>query len=422
MPATNELVLSGLGKAGHRTPVCRFDFVPQATTLDRPVPGQIMLDTGRNVVLGDDGAVLDHHQLLAASPSTAHSAASLVLEHAAHIAALAQTGGEFTIVLHQNPDLDAVTAAAVTARLLHGGVAALPRATRVVVDYVRQCDNAAYANSDVAASMAMIVSTYFQRIAAAICDECVAAYNAANPTTPVAGHWQLPAAEKARLQWLMDQTIAHTGTRLILDLLDADVDPLATNGALPLKTLPKRWQASLQEARDAMADDVTLYTREKSTWRMVSLALPAREGNGRMAVQFAVSRNTRSAFFPYLYAEAIQGGIIYKDTVDCTKVEHFPGARVVIAVKPDQNVTLATKAAALHAAELEKRVRLGLVTTPANGEPLFFKTVSNGTLLISHGSGNDQGMLALTAEEVMAAIAPPSEFLQESVAPSGGIR
>lgn len=134
---------------------------------------------------------------------------------------------------------------------------------------------------------------------------------------------------------------------------------------------------------------------------MEDLRLSAREGEGKTNVRLALSKNTQSAFFPYLYLDGFAGGVIYHETQGAA--EALPGARVVIGINPNQNITLGTMAAVLHEAEVTKRRRLGLPLTPSSEEAQFFKTVSNGTLIISYGQRADR-MLALTADEIMQII------------------
>jgi hypothetical protein len=377
-------------------------FMPQGVHINTPVAGNVVLDTGRNLTIANGGAILDHHQLTATTPSAAESAASLVLKHANQVAGLAADGLPLTLVAHSSPDLDAVTALAVASRILHGGVAALPPAAADFVDYVRLDDNAAFGRSDAdpTNSLSLIILTYFERISQLIAAECVSAYNAEHPDAPIQGVWQLPPAEKARYQFLADHCVARLGMQLVLDLIDSGYDPKTAGGEMRAEMVPERWRAALEESRAALASDAATYQDEKKSFTRFTATLPPREGE----VWLALSHNTRSQFFPYLYAEGFVGGVIYHDAKDPAIGKVFPGARVVIAVKPETGINLSDLAGKLNAAERDKRLERGLSLEIKGGDQAFFKVVSNGTLIVTHGSRTDPGMIALTEEEIQNVI------------------
>jgi hypothetical protein len=109
-----------------------LSFVPRGSVLDAR-PGTVVLDVGSRCEPG----VIDHHLRAVGEECAAalvFDRPRLVLDHLRRH----PPAGELAIVLHRDPDLDAVTAAYFTRRLHRSGE--LPRAWAPLAEYVRDVD------------------------------------------------------------------------------------------------------------------------------------------------------------------------------------------------------------------------------------------------------------------------------------------
>jgi len=122
-----------------REPAIKFSFVKMGTlagTDENPVePNKFYLDVGNSLQRG----VLDHHQdsIFMSASEVVYKRPELVLEN------VETRAGEMEIVLHTNPDLDAIVAAYLTKYIIEYSV--LPQGVKELVDYVSLVDQGAKA-------------------------------------------------------------------------------------------------------------------------------------------------------------------------------------------------------------------------------------------------------------------------------------
>jgi hypothetical protein len=301
----------------------RYRFVPQGTVAE-PGAGELYLDTGNRLAPG----VIDHHQ----PDAPARCTAALVLERPelvrCQVSNLAP-GEPLTIITHQAPDLDAVTAAVLVERVLAGAVSA---GARRLADYVCAIDRG---ETRLDPAVPMTVYTVF------LARVHLAASGAGGDGDAAA----LAALEAGAA--LVRQLIAR---------LDLDPDLAALEQALA--------QEPAWTAERALIDaDLARYRSDLAGAERLRPALP-RVAGGLAPVPGLWVTQPRAMLFKSWARGDVDGAADPRGFVFLAVV--LSPQRTILSVQPDQGVWLQGLGAALEQAEAAKRRRLG---QERRGEP-----------------------------------------------------
>jgi tRNA A-37 threonylcarbamoyl transferase component Bud32 len=355
-PAAAPTVPAPPSLSGQRPPVpresLRFAFVglgERAPEMAGP-QDRLYLDVGNGLRPG----VIDRHHRAGAGGSTA----ALVLAHPelldGAVTRHRRAGDPFTLVLHENPDLDAVTAAYLAVGYLAAG--AFPPGAEVLARYADRVDTGAVGMS------------------------------LANPFSLYAAYGQL-AHRLLRRPWNNNHERWREGVRQGLELIGHVLGRVSGEGvALPAVDAFACPGLFTEEDRQEVQADVERYRRKladpRCRARRALLRLPGQFG-GTVAAEALLVRDVQNADDP-------DRCVYFKDwartdTANCPGGRGFvalsvflsEGARQVrrcmLSVAPDGGATLEGLAALLDRAEAERRQELfgadDRVTDPATGEP-----------------------------------------------------
>jgi hypothetical protein len=299
----------------------RYRFVPAGASAE-PSDGELYLDTGNRLAPG----VIDHHQ----PDAPARCTSSLVLERPelvlSRVGRLAP-GAPLTIVTHQAPDMDAVTAAVLVEQVIAGSVTA---GARRLADYVCAIDR-----GDTRLSPAAPITAYALFLAT---------------VHPACARKDADAAAMAALE---------AGAQLIREFirrLDRDPDLAALDRGL---TQGPAWA----EERALIHADLVRYRRDLATAERLRPALPRVDGGLEPVPGLWVRQPTAILFKAWARGD-VEGAADPRGFVFLAVV--LSQRRTILSVQPDRGVWLKGLGEALERAETAKRQRLG---QQRQGEP-----------------------------------------------------
>jgi hypothetical protein len=301
----------------------RYRFVPPGSVA-APGPGELYLDTGNRLAPG----VIDHHQ----PDAPARCTAALVLEHPALV--LSQVidlapGEPLTIVTHQAPDMDAVTAAVLVERVLADSVSDGARRLADAVCAVDRGETTLHPAAPITAYSVLLATLQ------------LAASRAGGDADAAALAAMEAGADLVR--WLIAR-------------LDAHPDPSALDQALA-------HEPAWAEARRLIHADLTLYRRDLATAERLRPALPRIDG-GLAPVPGLWVEQPEAMLFKSWARGDVAGAADPRGFVFLAVV--LSPQRVILSVQPGRGLWLKGLGDALEHAETAKRRRLG---KERRGEP-----------------------------------------------------
>jgi hypothetical protein len=345
-------------------------------------PNTLVLDMGNQLVPG----VIDHHQ---DSGAGVHDCtATLIVAHPELILTHLRDVPieQVTVVLHRNPDFDAIAATYLAQELLVTGE--LPPGAAALADYALQVDSATLPISD---------------------------HPEGTPYGILAGVGRVvdldpPAGETPDDRFYRrDVAVLDRGMKLMRYLTAC----AAEGHSLYSPALFARPHPFAAEAQ-AVRDDYAHYLADLAAGEIGTLALPAQDGSGLQPVSLLTVRDPASALFKVWARQDRQHAPDGRGFV-LTSVQ-YADHRFVVSVDPTAGVWLKGLGAALDRAETAKRAMLGQERTGPvrpgydNSDPWYDgrSPIHNYTIIDAPRAGT-----VLTAAEVAALVAHPEAWSGE---------
>jgi len=335
--------------------------------------GSVMLDVGRNIDGNGKAVILDHHHCVGGRVT---SAAGLCVDEQDKIRKMRDAFNN--VVIHENPDLDAIMSVYLVSRILRGNLSDNEIA---FARYVEKNDNAIYAYDISSENIKDSVAVLFSGLIKSVISKYLKEKGCA---------WHVLTPEDKKILW---QKTLKTGLRFIELLLGSGYNVEEKKGLLFMRDIPAE-STELRdlylEAQEFVKKDVGLFGEDmvrSETFEHVEVVNANNDAPTVISACFC--KNAESSFFEYLYTMGIGAGILYKDK------EHNGGSfdRVVICVNPNSNISLKTLQQKLDSAAKAKAETSGIPL--ASGEKDFYKLVSGGTLITTTAAG-----AILTEEEI----------------------